>query len=134
MTLAATLGTPDEILSGLSGLSGAPFAVEATLESGATSARYEGSVGTKPVSFDGEAVLETASVAEVLAWAGRALPQDAPDPGSLHFAARLTAGENGAIEMTEATLAGDGVDARATGRFDASGAVRRCVWTWRQGK
>ena len=117
VTLAATLGTPDAILSG------APFAVEATLESGATSARYEGSVGTKPVSFDGEAVLETASVAEVLAWAGRALSQDAPDPGSLRFAARLTAGENGVIEMTEATLAGDGVDARATGRFDASGAV-----------
>ena len=117
VTLAATLGTPDAILSG------APFAVEATLESGATSARYEGSVATKPVSFDGEATLDTASVAEVLAWAGRALPQDAPDPGSLRFAARLTAGENGAIEMTEATLAGDGVDARATGRFDASGAV-----------
>ena len=123
VTLAATLGTPDAILSGLSGLSGAPFAVEATLESGATSARYEGLVGTKPVSFDGKAALETASVAEVLAWAGRALPQDAPDPGSLRFAARLTAGEDGAIEMTEATLAGDGVDARATGRFDASGAV-----------
>ena len=117
VALAATLGTLDAVLSG------APFAVEASLESGATTARYEGSAGMKPVAFDGKAILEAASVAEILEWAGRPLSEGSPDPGPLRFAARFALGEDGAVEMTEATLTGEGVDAGATGRIDASGAV-----------
>ena len=117
VAFAATLGTLDAVLSG------APFALEATLESGATTARYEGSAGMEPVAFDGEAILETASVAELLAWAGRPLPEGAADPGQLRFATRFAHGEGGAVEVTEATLTGEGVDAGATGRIDVSGAV-----------
>lgn len=117
VAFAATLGTLDAVLSG------APFALEATLESGATTARYEGSAGMDPVAFDGEAILDTASVAELLAWAGRPLPEGSPDPGPLRFAARFAHGEGGAVEVTEATLTGEGVDAGATGRIDVSGAV-----------
>ena len=117
VAFAATLGTLDAVLSG------APFALEATLESGATTARYEGSAGMDPVAFDGEAILETASVAELLTWAGRPLPEGAADPGPLRFAARFASGERGAVEMTEATLAGESVEAGATGRIDVSGAV-----------
>ena len=117
VAFAATLGTLDAVLSG------APFALEATLESGATTARYKGSAGMDPVAFDGEAILETASVAELLTWAGRPLPEGSPDPGPLRFAARFAHGEGGAVEVTEATLTGEGVEAGATGRIDVSGAV-----------
>ena len=117
VAFAATLGTLDAVLSG------APFALEATLESGATTARYEGSAGMKPVAFDGEAILDTASVAELLTWAGRPLPEGSPDPGPLRFAARFAHGEGGAVEVTEATLTGEGVEAGATGRIDVSGAA-----------
>ena len=117
VAFAATLGTLDAVLSG------APFSLEATLESGATTARYEGSAGMDPVAFDGEAILETTSVAELLTWAGRPLPEGAADPGPLRFAARFAHGEGGAVEVTEATLTGEGVEAGATGRIDVSGSV-----------
>lgn len=106
-------------------MSGEPFALDLKVASALVTAGYEGTVQQQPVpGLDGRFDLDVGSVGKLAAWLGQPLPADQPDPGPLKLAATFAA-DGAQVGLSEATLEGKAVKARAEGSFDRSGEVAK---------
>jgi AsmA protein len=108
-------------------LSGDPFALTAKLDSAKVTLGYDGRVQQEPVpGLDGTLELDIPSVSDLAAWLGQPLEAGQPDPGPLKLRARFAA-EGEAVRLEEATIQGESLEAKASGSFDGSGAVKKIV-------
>lgn len=103
------------------------FALDTKLASNLVSASYGGRVVQQPVpGLDGAFELNIDSVGALLAWLQQPLPEGQPDPGPFKALATVKA-DAGNVILEEATLTGEGLEARATGSVDASGEIMKVV-------
>lgn len=101
---------------------GAAVALKAALEATRIKLAADASIATEPAPSGGGTVdLDIPSVGDLAQWLGR--PLDRPDPGPLNVHAEL-ATEGEALVLKQAQLKGEGLDAQATGRFEAKGDTR----------
>ncbi len=69
-------------------------------------------------SIDGQATIEVTSVGAALAWLGRPLPEDQPDPGPLRVAATFQT-EGAKVLLREAVVEGEALDLKADGSVES---------------
>ena len=94
---------------------------------------YAGSVQSKPVAgLDGDFNLDVASVGRLLAWLDRPLAKGQPDPGPLKVTASF-AGDGAKVALKQATIQGQSLQAKASGSYDGSGAVKKLSLTVESG-
>jgi len=104
-------------------MGGEPFALSLEIASALVTAAYDGKVQQQPVpGLDGRFDLDVGSVGKLAAWLGQPLPAEQPDPGPLKVSATFAA-DGARIGLSEATIEGKAVKARAEGSFDGSGEV-----------
>jgi len=104
------------------------FTLVASIESALVTAGYDGAVEQSPVpGLDGSMSLDIGSVGALASWLGQPLPEDQPDPGPFKLAATLAA-DGSAVTLSEATLAGDGLNATASGSFERTGQTTKIVF------
>lgn len=121
LSFNAAIDTPRSLMDGPEAT--ASFGIES--EPGKIS--YEGRVLVTPLpGLDGTFEADVPSVGQLLSWLDRPLAADQPDPGPLQIKAAFV-GEEKKIELTEATIKGKGLDARANGSLDVSGPVAKLV-------
>ncbi|MFN4090737.1 MAG: AsmA family protein, partial [Alphaproteobacteria bacterium] len=116
-----TLDTPRRLLAGEKAT--AEFAFDAPK----ARANYQGGVQNRPVpGLDGTFELDIPSVGTLVAWLGRPLPSDQPDPGPVRARAVFDA-DGPRIALTEAILFGEDLKAEASGSIDLSGPAPKVV-------
>lgn len=82
---------------------------------------FDGRAQQKPApGLDGTFSLDIPSAAKLAAWLDRPLPKGQPDPGPVKARAVFEA-DGAVVAIREATLQGDSLDARMTGKLDMSG-------------
>ncbi|HYB10488.1 MAG TPA: AsmA family protein [Alphaproteobacteria bacterium] len=88
-------------------------------------ANYDGSAQQQPTpGLDGAFDLAIVSVGQLANWLGRPLEKSQPDPGPLKLHADF-ASDGAKTVLKDATLQGTALNAKASGSFDASGAVKK---------
>ena len=104
---------------------GDPLTVVAAVTSRLVNARYDGVLQLTPaLGVEGALDINIASVADFGKWLGQPLEQLPADPGPLAVTARFAADAAAVtFDLDEFAVAAEGLDARATGRVDASGEV-----------
>ncbi|MGQ4808334.1 hypothetical protein NKDENANG_01716 [Candidatus Entotheonellaceae bacterium PAL068K] len=108
-------------------LTGLPATVQAAVASRFVTATYQGGMQQQPVpGLDGTFDLNIPSVGQLAAWLDRPLDASQPDPGPLKMRATF-AGDGAIVALTEATIEGSALQARATGSFDGSGDMAKVV-------
>ncbi len=119
VSLNVAIDTPRSLIDG-------PEAtVSFDVESDPGKVSYEGRVLVTPIpGLDGTFEADVPSVGSFLNWLDRPLALDQPDPGPLQVKATFV-GEADKVELTEATIKGKSLDARASGSLDASGAITK---------
>ena len=131
-TLALRLNLNDEpvtvdlLVDSLRGaLEGPAASVQAAVASKYITTDYQGKLQQKPVpGLDGTFNLDIPSVGQLAAWLDRPLDQAQPDPGPLKVRA-VFQGDGKTVALTEATIDGKAMHAKAHGRFDGSGEITR---------
>ena len=104
------------------------FAAKLALDSKRITVSYDGAVQRAPVpGMDGLFTLDVPSVGSLLSWLGQPLPSGQPDPGPLTVKAVLAADGATAI-LKEATIAGQALDAKASGSYDSSGEIPKLTF------
>ena len=106
-------------------LQGTAATVQGAVVSKYVTTDYRGMVQQKPVpGLDGTFNLNIPSVGQLAAWLGRPLDRAQPDPGPLMVRAVFKGSEK-TVALTEATIAGKALKAKATGSFDGSGEIAK---------
>jgi uncharacterized protein involved in outer membrane biogenesis len=102
-------------------LTGRPATVKAVMASTFVTADYTGAMQQAPVpGLSGAFNLDIPSVGQLAAWLDRPLDASQPDPGLLKVRARFQS-DGAKVVLTEATIEGSGLQAKATGSYDGSG-------------
>ena len=119
ITVAVTLDPLAKITAG------DPLTVAATVGSRLMNAQYDGVLSLAPaLGVRGQLGLDITSVTELGEWLGQPLEQLPDDPGPLAINARFAADAAAlTFDLDEFSIEGEGLDARAVGRVDASGPV-----------
>lgn len=119
VSLNVAIDTPHSLMDG-------PEAtVSFDVESEPGKVSYEGRVLVTPIpGLDGTFAADVPSVGNFLNWLDRPLALDQPDPGPLQVKATFV-GEADKVELKEATIKGESLDARASGSLDASGPITK---------
>ena len=108
-------------------LGGETFALTVAVGSKRINLAYDGAVQQQPVpGLDGVFDLDVPSVGKLAAWLGQPLDASQPDPGPLKVHAALAA-DGAKVVLTEATITGTALDAKASGSFDGSGEIAKVV-------
>jgi AsmA protein len=106
-------------------LEGLPATVNAVVASKFVTTGYQGSVQQEPVpGLNGTFNLDVPSVGQLAAWLGQPLDASQPDPGPLKVRATFE-GDGAKVALTEATIEGSALKARATGSYDGSGDIAK---------
>jgi AsmA protein len=96
-------------------LSGDPFALKVAANADLMTFGFDGTVQQHPLpGANGTLAFASPSVGKLLSWLGQPLPKGQPDPGPLEISAELAA-EGERVELTKATIKGDGMEATASG-------------------
>jgi AsmA protein len=108
-------------------LSGDAFILKASVDSKLVRLGYDGKVQQRPVpGLDGTFNLNVPSVGHLAAWLGQPLSPSQPDPGPLKVQA-VFQGDGAKVILKTATIAGQELQAKATGSFDRSGDMTKVV-------
>lgn len=112
VSLSLSVDTPAKAAAG------DPFVAMVEIDAAPLAASYSGRIQTAPVpGLDGSLDLQAPSVGGMMAWLGRPLPADQPDPGPVHLVGRFNAQGSGAI-IESLTVTGDQLDLRISGGID----------------